>query len=372
MKLFRWLLTLVVLGGLYGGAYLQGQQPPTLMYGLDVSTKLTHPISVDSQGNLGLAGTFSGAVAGGLTNNGAAPSTNNLGVLSVLANAAAPSWTEGRLVTLSTDLAGALRVSGGGGGLQYTLGATTSGESGNVILGAVTTAAPTYTTAQSNAISLTTAGSVRVDVMNTTGTPFPAASALADAQANPTTPLIGAAMMAFNGATWDRLQPAVDYAQNSVTSGQNGGLMQGAATLAAPSYTTARTSPLSMDLAGNLRVVGPKPCDAIAHTTIPISVAADTAVITASASNRNYLCGGALIAGVAEIVNIWEGTGSACGTSSAAVAGSTTEANGMSLSANGGFVIASPIRGLSTNVDTCLRLSGTNRVAGWLDYVQAP
>lgn len=44
-----------------------------------------------------------------------------------------------------------------------TLGSTTSGQSGQLALGAVTTGSPTYTTAQSNALSLTTAGALRVD-----------------------------------------------------------------------------------------------------------------------------------------------------------------------------------------------------------------
>lgn len=113
------------------------------------------------------------------------------------------------------------------------------------------------------------------------------------------------------------------------------------------------------------------PCTALPRTTVPISVAADTAVISAGGgSTRTYICGGALVASAAEVVNIWEGTGTACGTSSAALAGSTTEANGMSLAANGGFIIPNTIRGLSTNVDICIRLSATNRVAGWLSYVQ--
>jgi hypothetical protein len=42
--------------------------------------------------------------------------------------------------------------------------------------------------------------------------------------------------------------------QGSTTSGQSGQLMMGAVTTAAPSYTTAQTSPLSLDPAGNLRV----------------------------------------------------------------------------------------------------------------------
>lgn len=44
-----------------------------------------------------------------------------------------------------------------------TIGSTTSGQSGQLAFGAVTTAAPTYTTAQSNPLSLTTAGALRVD-----------------------------------------------------------------------------------------------------------------------------------------------------------------------------------------------------------------
>lgn len=51
--------------------------------------------------------------------------------------------------------------------------------------------------------------------------------------------------------------PVVDLtsvAQGSTTSGQSGQLVQGAVTTAAPSYTTAQTSPLSLDTSGSLRV----------------------------------------------------------------------------------------------------------------------
>lgn len=47
--------------------------------------------------------------------------------------------------------------------LNLAQGSTTSGQKGNLTLGAVTTAAPTYTTAQSNPLSLTTSGLLRVD-----------------------------------------------------------------------------------------------------------------------------------------------------------------------------------------------------------------
>jgi len=52
--------------------------------------------------------------------------------------------------------------------LALSQASTTSGQKGNLILGAVTTSAPTYTTAQSNPLSLTTAGALRTDSSATT------------------------------------------------------------------------------------------------------------------------------------------------------------------------------------------------------------
>jgi hypothetical protein len=142
-------------------------------------------------------------------------------------------------------------------------------------------------------------------------------------------------------------------------------------TAASSAGTTADNATLNTDASGLLWTRAMDPCTANNTTTIPISVAADTAVIAAGGgSTRTYICGGVLVASAAEVVNIWEGTGTACGTSSAALAGSTTEANGMSLAANGGFEVSRTIRGIGTNVDVCVRLSATNRVSGWLSYVQ--
>ena len=55
------------------------------------------------------------------------------------------------------------------------IGSTTSGQTGGLTMGAVTTAAPTYTTAQTNPLSLTTAGALRTDSSATTQ-PISAAS----------------------------------------------------------------------------------------------------------------------------------------------------------------------------------------------------
>lgn len=52
--------------------------------------------------------------------------------------------------------------------LQVNQASTTSGQKGTLVQGAVTTAAPTYTTGQTDPLSLTTAGALRVDASGTT------------------------------------------------------------------------------------------------------------------------------------------------------------------------------------------------------------
>src|SRR5208282_6839173 len=54
-------------------------------------------------------------VTGTLTHNNAAPVANNFGALVAVASSAAPTYTAGDQVLLSTDLAGNLRVSSAGG-----------------------------------------------------------------------------------------------------------------------------------------------------------------------------------------------------------------------------------------------------------------
>ncbi len=94
-------------------------------------------------------------------------------------------------------------------------GTATASLKGYLELGAVTTSAPSYTNGQASAFSLTTGGLLRVDGSGATqpvsgtvtaDTELPAAAALADGTANPTTPLVGSALMAYNGTTWDRIR----------------------------------------------------------------------------------------------------------------------------------------------------------------------
>lgn len=66
-------------------------------------------------------------------------------------------------VTANIGTTGGLALDTSVTGLQVSQGSTTSGEKGSLILAAVTTAAPSYTTAQSSPFSLTLSGALRVD-----------------------------------------------------------------------------------------------------------------------------------------------------------------------------------------------------------------
>jgi hypothetical protein len=82
----------------------QGSIPVTL-----TSTTVTGTVAVTQS-------TSPWVDAGNKTNNNAAPGATNIGTLPGVATAVAPTYVEGNQVSLSTDLTGALRVSGSAGG----------------------------------------------------------------------------------------------------------------------------------------------------------------------------------------------------------------------------------------------------------------
>lgn len=140
--------------------------------------------------------------------------------------------------------------------LTQTQGSTTSGQSGPLIQGAVTTAAPTYTTAQTRPLSLTTAGGLRIDG---SGTTQPVSGTVAVTQS--TSPWVVSGTVTANAGTnlntsalaLDTTVAGLQVNQGSTTSGEKGSLIQGAVTTAAPTYTTGQTNPLSLTTAGALR-----------------------------------------------------------------------------------------------------------------------
>jgi hypothetical protein len=139
------------------------------------------------------------------------------------------------VVTVQGSASGtAIPVSGSGLGGGVAQASTTAAQLGTLVQGAVTTAAPTYTNAQTDPLSLTTGGALRVVDSST-------------------------------------------VAQASTTSGQTGGLAQGAVTTGLSTYTTAQTDPLSLDTSGRLRGMGWQFRDSAVTAQVTTTASAPTA-----------------------------------------------------------------------------------------------
>lgn len=98
------------------------------------------------------------AVAQGSTTSG---QSGNL--IQCATTTSAPTYTNGQTNPVNCDTTGAIRITGSISAGGVAQGSTTSGQTGNLTQGAVTTSAPTYTTGQTNPLSLNTAGGLRVD-----------------------------------------------------------------------------------------------------------------------------------------------------------------------------------------------------------------
>lgn len=170
------------------------------------------------------------------------------------------------------------------------------------VAASVTTSAPTYTTGTTAALSLTLNGLLRVDGSGVTQ-PISAASLPlptgASTSANqviinstlltisgqlPTT--LGQKTMANSFAVTiasDQspiaITSATNYAQGSTTAGEVGPLIQAAVTTAAPTYTTATTNPLSLTIAGALRVDGSAVTQPISAVSLPLPTGASTSAL---------------------------------------------------------------------------------------------
>lgn len=151
----------------------------------------------------GTAGSPSGGVVSiqGVASGTAIPITDGAGALNVIVDSSALPSGAATSALQPTNSA---------------QGATTSGQTGHLMMGAVTTSSPSYTTAQTNALSLDTSGNLRVNVV--TG--------------------------ASSGAV----------AQGSTTSGQTVVPAGCATTTSAPTNTTAQTNMLNCSTDGSLRV----------------------------------------------------------------------------------------------------------------------
>lgn len=175
------------------------------------------------------------------------------------------------------------------------LGSTTSGQTGHLALGAVTTAAPSYTTAQSNALSLTTVGNLRVDGSSVTQPVSGTVTVTQGTAANLNATVTGT-VAATQSGTWT-VQPGntanttpwlvtarnvgntgavLDFAGQNAASPANAILIGGQFNTTPTTLTSGNSSPLQLDSAGNLKVS--TPANVIAGPTWNNATALNTTV----------------------------------------------------------------------------------------------
>jgi hypothetical protein len=242
-----------------------------------------------------------------------------------------------------------------------TQGSTTSGQTGSLVMGAVTTAAPSYTTAQTNALSLDTAGNLRVNV-TTNGA---ANQSVNVAQFGGVSTATGQVAVNTAPVTATNTALVVDLRPDSpgiVTLGQ-----------------TTKSASVPVTIASDQYV---DPCQSpnIAKSSVPISVtsATTTSLVATSGSTTVYVCGFSISiapsATSADTALFERGTGAACVTTQASLTG--TFGNGDLTTAAPPTVVTYGGAGQtvfkSAGTDAiCLVTAGTTvNVQGVMTYVQ--
>jgi hypothetical protein len=278
--------------------------------------------------------------------------------------------------------------------LPVAQASTTSGQSGPLVQGAVTTAAPTYTTAQTSPLSLTTAGALRHDMTSIAGTTADTNSGnksagtlrvvLATDQPQLTNKLLvtpdansavniaqmnGVTVTMNNGTAGTGVQRVAIASDNTVLPAVGAG----ATASAVPANAVY---PGSQDASGNL--IGDIDCTS--SKIYDASTSGNTELVAISGSKHIYVCGYEFFSAGTVNVSLVTGTGTACasaasGTPSTGTSGAsaaltpawqfTTQTGKLSAYPTHGFLIDTG----SANA-LCLKTSGGVAVQAQIFYSQ--
>ena len=176
-------------------------------------------------------------------------------------------WQTTQPVSGSLTVSGSVSVSNFPATQPVSGTVTANAGTGTFVVSAASLPLPSDAATAVKQPALGTAGTASTDVLSVQG-------------------IAGGTALAVNVSNAFALDTSVSgilVAQASTTSGQSGPLTQGAVTTAAPSYTTAKTSPLSLDLAGNLRIVQ---VSESSSTTGVTSSATDVTLLAANTSRK--------------------------------------------------------------------------------------
>lgn len=299
---------------------------------------------VDGSGNV--IGSTSNALNVAITSGGGSGGTASSFGATFPATGTAAGMSQGGNMVALTGTSGNLNVNVASA-VGAAQGSTTSGQTGSLIMGAVTTSAPTYTTAQTSPISLDTAGNVRVNP----GTVTVTATNLSvnNAQINGVTPLMG------NGVTGtgsQRVTVASDSAARAVAG-------EGATGSAVPSGAQLTGVRSGANMVAMIQ--------ASASAAISVSTATTTQLVALSSGQLIYVTSFDVIAGGTGNITFVYGTGTNCGT------GTTSLTGAYNLTAQAGIAKGSgigPVLVVPSGNALCVTTSAAVQMSGSVSYTQ--
>ena len=384
-------------------------------------------------GAVNQAGAWTVAVSGnasvvGTASDNTANSTSKLPVIPAVATTAAPTYTTGDQVPLSTDTGGNLRVTcancggGSGGTAMGDAGSFTQGTTSITPIGGEYNSSPTsLTSGQAGAVLMTAtrhmdvavadplpAGSNTIGAVTVSGTPNVQIQSnasvnvaqVAGAAPSATNPLpveqsdgtnvlgtsthpvridpTGTTTQPVSGTVGVSSLPALPAGSNaigSVSVSNFPATQPVSGTVTANQGTAAAIAgawPAKITDGTSTQVVDP--CQAQARSYVAINLTAGTQEIAGTASKQTYICGFSVVAAAADNVALVEGTGTVCATGTAGMIGGATAATGLNLAANGGIVLGNggfAVAKTATAADNvCLLVSGSAQVSGVISFVQ--
>jgi hypothetical protein len=283
--------------------------------------------------------------------------------------------------------------------IPITIGSTTSGQSGALAMGAVSTSAPTYTNAQSHPLSLDTSGALRVAITSGAGSGGTAiadraaftsgttsftpvggfyqatVTQVTDGQAAAAGLTIGRALkVAISNPDGSAATYATDVVEDAAETAGGGGPMVLSVrrdTAASSAGTAGDNATFNTDSLGRLWVRPGVPCSdhaRIESVAIDTSTSGNVQLVALNGSDLIYVCGYSVMVGAtATAVQFIRGTGTACGT------GETDLTGPWPFAANGGITQANagvPQFIVPAGNALCIELSAANPVAGHVTFVR--
>jgi hypothetical protein len=316
-------------------AFITNTPTVTANAGTNLNTSL---LALETGGNLATTATNTGTIAGAVTSSVMQENLKQVNGVTTLAGAGATGTGSQRETVAqdTTTIAGSAPGTAGSASANVMTvqgiasmtpflvnpgtaanwgvvgqASTTSGQSGQLGLGAVTTAAPSYTTAQSDPLSLDTSGNLRVNC--TTGCSSSGGSSLADegtyTQGTTSFTVAGGyfnssitnlssgqagAVRLTNDRKMMTDQPNSEVAQGGATAATDALQAGGVYNSSAPTLTTGQGAALQLTAAGSLHATidnSNANGAAVSASSSPVVIASDQAAVAVKAASGAFVAG---------------------------------------------------------------------------------